>query len=176
MSSTTGEVAVDVHTAIRAAAFCCGLAACSKWDNSNGDVAAFAVNDVQRLRDVDVSTYVLDMNLMRQWSVATRALKLAAAGDSVFAAAVHPTGQEPLLRSIRRLERDRRALAILSNAGLTPREYVMTTTAYFRATMADDRMRTTATGVPANVNAANVDFVRQNRAEIDRLLSRAYSP
>lgn len=167
---------MDVHTAIRAAAFCCGLAACSKWENSNGEVAAFAIDDIQRLRDVDVSTYTLDMQLMRQWSVAARALKLAAAGDSVFAAAIHPTGQEPLLRSIRRLERDERALEILSSAGLTPREYVMTTTAYFRATIADDRMRATATGMPADANAANVDFVRQNRAEIDRLLSRAYSP
>lgn len=161
-----------VHAAVGAAALLCGLASCD-WsgnESSGGEVTRFAQDNAQRIRDVDVGIYTLDIERMRQVMVGMRALALEAQSDSSLAAAIAPSAQETVLASIIRLEGSARARRILGSVGLTPREYVMTRNAYLQALAADAALVAQPTAkTPPGINMQNVEFIRQHREELDRL-------
>ena len=152
------------------------IAACKdRYSNSaGGEVGSTTSSAGPRLTDVDVSNYDLDMDNVRKWLAGMEALMTAAKADSAVAAAVASNGQETTQQSIAKLEGNERAREILRQAGLSPREYVMTMTAYLQAAMADAAERATPPGkAPNDVNPKNVEFIRQHRAELEPLISKS---
>jgi hypothetical protein len=152
------------------------LAACSSKDTSasaNGDVADSA-SAVPKLTDVNVQSYDLDMDKVQKWLGGMAALMSAAKTDSSVAAAVASNGNETTQQTIAKLEGNATARDLLNKAGLSPRDYVMTMTAYLQAALADAAQTANPPGkAPADVNQKNVDFIRQHRAELEPLIKKA---
>ena len=81
---------------------------------------------------------------------------------------------ETTQQTIAKLEGSTAARDILGKAGLSPREYVTTMTAYLQAAMVDAAQRANPQGkAPTDVNQKNVDFIREHRAELEPLLKNA---
>lgn len=165
-----------LHRSILSALAIMALAACSSGDTASragGEVGASAAA-TPRLTDVSVHEYDLDMDKVRKWLGGMDALMTAARQDSSVAAAIASNGNETTGQTIAKLEGNAKAREILTAAGLSPREYVMTMTAYLQAAMVDAAERASPPGkAPSEVNRKNVDFVREHRAELEPLVKRA---
>ena len=152
------------------------LAACSYGDksaNANADVGNTA-SATPMLTDVNVRDYDLDMDKVQKWLGGMDALLSAAKTDSSVARAVASSGNETTQQTIAKLEGNASARDILSKAGLSPRDYVMTMTAYLQAAMVDAAQRANPQGkAPADVNQKNVDFIQKHRAELEPLIKKA---
>jgi len=155
------------------------VAACASRDSDHsagGDVGstASAFSGGPKLIDVDVRNYELDMEHVRKWLAGMEALMSAAKSDTSIAAAVASNGQETTQQSIAKLDANDRARELLRQAGLTPREYVLTMTAYLQAATADAAQRASPPGkAPSDVNPKNVEFIRDHRSELEPLINKA---
>ncbi len=65
-------------------------------------------------------------------------------------------------------------MRVLSENGLTPRDYIWITAAYIQAAMTQTMLESNAQAqVPAGQSTANVEFLKANRAELQRMMKDA---
>lgn len=153
------------------------LLACSISSACGGDEKAAAVADssatIVRDATTDLRTYRLDMDKMRRYTAAAKLLDQESKTNPSLAIDVN-VGNEPVSESIATVERNDFVTDVLKRAGTNPKDFVMTIAAYLQAAKtsaaldADPNAR-----IPAGQSAENVEFVRANRAEIDRLMREA---
>ena len=159
-------------TALLAVTACSGRDSSSNANGEVGNTASAAVTP--KLTDVNVRDYDLDMDRVRKWLDGMNALMAAAKQDSSVASAIASNGNETSQQTIAKLEGSATARDVLSKAGLSPREYVTTMTAYLQAAMVDAAQRANPQGkAPADVNQKNVEFIREHRAELEPLIRKA---
>ena len=121
----------------------------------------------------DLRTYTLDMDKMRRYATAAKALDEESKKNPSVVIDVN-IGNEPLSESIATVERNDFVTDALKRAGTTPSEFVTTMAAYLQAATASAALDAdTNARIPASQNAANVEFVRAHRAEIEKLMSDA---
>ena len=147
------------------------LIACSKdKPAATADTTATATI----VRDAtDLRTYTLDMEKMRRYATAAKALDEESKKNPSVVIDVN-IGNEPLSESIATVERNDFVTDVLKRAGTTPAEFVTTMAAFLQAATASAALDAdTNARIPASQNAANVEFVRAHRAEIDKLMSDA---
>ena len=160
-----------VHTLTAVAAL--ALAACSQKTTDHSAGGEVGATTTTNLTDVDVAGYDLDMDKMRKWLAGLDGLTAAASQDSSVAAAIASSGNETTTQSIAKLEGNARAREILDKAGISPRDYVMTMSAFLRAAMADAAQSASPDGkAPNDVYPKNVEFIRAHRAELGPMLRR----
>jgi hypothetical protein len=146
------------------------LIACSDKPAAATDTAA----STTIVRDAtDLRTYTLDMDKMRRYATAAKALDEESKRNPSVVIDVN-IGNEPLSESIATVERNDFVTDVLKRAGTTPAEFVTTMAAYLQAATASAALDADANArIPAGQNAENVEFVRAHRAEIDKLMSDA---
>ena len=143
--------------------------ACSSKDKPAA-VADSSATIVRDATSTDIRTYTLDMDKMRRYAAAAKALDEESKKNPSVVIDVN-LGNEPISQSIATVERNDFVTAVLKRAGTTPREFLMTMAAFLQAATtsaaldADPNART-----PADQNTDNVEFVRAHRAEIDQLM------
>ena len=148
------------------------LIACSK-DKPAAAAADSALPTIVRDATNDLRTYSLDMNKMRRYATAAKLLDEESKKNPSVVIDVN-LGNEPVSESIATVERNDFVTEVLKRAGTTPSEFVMTMAAYLQAATTSAALDAdTNARVPAGQNAANVEFVRAHRAEIDKLMSDA---
>ncbi|MEX1185366.1 MAG: hypothetical protein WEA80_02130 [Gemmatimonadaceae bacterium] len=112
--------------------------------------------------------YEITSEVFKKWKRAQLALdrELGRSRSRSLKASIigaRPT-REAIERSVARVEENARARRAIEQAGMSPRHYVVATVALFQATRGIDPITgETFRGVPAR----NVEFARQNRAEIE---------
>ena len=154
---------------IRAVFGIVALLACSK-DKPAAAVDSAASTTI--VRDAtDLRTYTLDMDKLRRYATAAKALDEEAKKNPSVVIDVN-IGNEPLSESIATVERNDFVTDVLKRAGTTPAEFVTIMAAYLQAATASAALDAdTNARIPASQNAENVEFVRAHRAEIDKLMS-----
>lgn len=121
--------------------------------------------------DTDPGKYELDMDKMRRYVKASKALMDAAQKDPALGEALESSGDETPKQMIDRMARNARVKAILVGAGTTPADYVLTTHAYAVAAAVGVMLQSSSnTRVPAEANRKNVDFFVKNRADIEKMM------
>jgi hypothetical protein len=128
--------------------------------------------------DIALRQYTLSMsNLqkLRQAMLNLKAYVKAHPGDTTWDAGADDPNQT-LLESARKLDAIPPMKAALNQAGLTSRDYVLMTMAYFQAAMLAGVQDAQAQAhkpapikIPYNMNPANLEFVRAHKAEIEQL-------
>ena len=147
------------------------LIACSK-DKTPATADTTASSTI--VRDAtDLRSYTLDMDKMRRYAAAAKLLDEESKQNPSVVIDVN-IGNEPLSESIATVERNDFVTDALKRAGTTPAEFVTTMAAYLQAATASAALDAdTNARIPASQNAANVEFVRAHRAEIEKLMSDA---
>jgi len=121
----------------------------------------------------DLRSYTLDMDKMRRYVAAAKALDDESKKNPSVVIDVN-IGNEPLSESIATVERNDFVTDVLKRAGTTPAEFVTIMAAYLQAATASAALDAdTNARIPAGQNAENVEFVRAHRAEIEKLMSDA---
>ena len=147
------------------------LIACSK---DKPAAAADSAASTTIVRDAtDLRSYTLDMDKMRRYAAAAKLLDEESKKNPSVVIDVN-IGNEPLSESIATVERNDFVTDVLKRAGTSPSEFVTTMAAYLQAATASAALDAdTNARIPASQNAANVEFVRAHRAEIEKLMSDA---
>ncbi len=124
---------------------------------------------------VDISNYSLDMDKMRRYAGAIKGFSsLANADSSVLAAMSSGSANESTAQMISRIEASPVAMRVLSDNGLTPRDYIWITAAYIQAAMTQGMLESNARAqVPAGQSTNNVEFLKANRVELERIMKDA---
>jgi hypothetical protein len=148
------------------------LDACSSKDKP----AAVADSSAAIVRDAtttDLRTYTLDMDKMRRYATAAKALDEESKRNPSVVIDVN-LGNEPISESIATVERNDFVTGVLKRAGTTPREFLMTMAAYLQAATTSAALDANPNArIPSGQNSDNVEFVRAHRAEIDKLMRDA---
>ena len=148
------------------------VTACSK-DKPAATAADSTSPTIVRDATNDLRTYTLDMDKMRRYTAAAKALDDESKKNPSVVIDVN-LGNEPVSESIATVERNDFVTDVLKRAGTTPSEFVMTMAAYLQAATTSAALDAdTSARVPPGQNAENVEFVRAHRAEIDKLMSDA---
>ena len=146
--------------------------ACSK-DRPASTADSAASTTIVRDATADLRSYTLDMDKMRRYAAAAKALDDESKKNPSVVIDVN-IGKEPLSESIATVERNDFVTDVLKRAGTTPSDFVTTMAAYLQAATASAALDAdTNARIPAGQNAENVEFVRAHRAEIDKLMTDA---
>jgi hypothetical protein len=159
------------------------LAACSKKDTATVDTAALAAAGTPAISPSagpagepsanDVSNYELNMDRMRKWVAAMKGFAAESKRDSTAAAAMAMDQGASTAQMIARLETHPLAKRVLSQAGLSARDYVWTTAAYLQAAMMAGVMQMPNAKAPEGMNMKNVEFVKTHNAELETMMKEA---
>ncbi|HUF66884.1 MAG TPA: hypothetical protein VMM17_12990 [Gemmatimonadaceae bacterium] len=117
---------------------------------------------------IEISNYELTMDRMRRWMTAARNLGTAAENDPTL----EPPDADEVSYSqmIAWYEQNPTAREALRSAGITPRDFVLTTLAYMQAGMTYAVLGMSKEAkIPEGQSGRNVEFVRANQAELERL-------
>lgn len=121
----------------------------------------------------DLRTYTLDMDKIRRYAAAAKALDEESQRNPSVVIDVN-IGKEPVSESIATVEKNDFVTALLKRAGTTPRDFVMTMAAYLQAATTSAALDANPNArIPAGQSADNVEFVRARRAEIDKVMKDA---
>ncbi len=121
----------------------------------------------------DVNNYTLDMDKMNKWMKAVKGFAVEARTDSAAADAASLDAGVPIREKIAKLEANPTARKILGAAGISARDYAMTTTTYIQAGMIASLMKTQpGFKVPFGQNMANIAFINVHGAEIKASMKR----
>jgi hypothetical protein len=117
-----------------------------------------------------IHDYILTMDAVRKYADVGRQLGAAAEGDKALAAEMKTVGETDAynLDKAAMMEKSPRTAAFLKSHAMTAREFVlipMTLVTAGMAVAAEDMKGKP----PAFVNPANVKFVREHRAEIEKM-------
>lgn len=147
------------------------LSACGSDDRPVA--AADTTTTIVRDATSDLRTYTLDMDKMRRYAAAAKALDEESKRNPSLVIDVN-IGEEPTAESIATVERNDFVTDLLKRAGTTPRDFVMTMVAYLQAATTSAALDANPSArIPANQNADNVEFVRARRAEIAKIMRDA---
>jgi hypothetical protein len=117
----------------------------------------------------EVRQHQIDMPEIQRWAQANLSLSRLAQSDPELARSMQSEaapGEHP----VDRIERHPEAVRILRENGFSPRQFVVTSVSLMQAMMVAGAMdQNPDMEVPAEVNPANVEVVRRNEAEIQRL-------
>lgn len=123
-----------------------------------------------------LASYTLTMERVEAWSRASQNLQRLAEEDPALAERwdAENADAESFDEMIAQIEAEPRARAAVEEAGISVRDYVLTTMALLQAMFAQAAMDMTQDApVPEGVNPANVQFVRDHQAEIQALFEAA---
>ncbi len=124
---------------------------------------------------VDVSNYELTMDKMKKFvSVANSMGSMT--GTAADSAAMNSIriGNDPVDVSVRKMEAVAPMKRALAASGLAARDYVMIAAAYMQAGMMMSAMESNPNAkVPPGQSIRNVEFMRTNKAELERLMKGA---
>jgi len=135
--------------------------------------AADTTTTIVRDATSDLRTYTLDIDKMRRYAAAAKALDEESQRNPSLVIDVN-IGKEPVSESIATVERNDFVTDLLKRAGTTPRDFVMTMAAYLQAATTSAALDANPNArIPAGQNADNVEFVRARRAEIDKVMKDA---
>jgi len=127
------------------------------------------------LTAVDVSNYELTMDKMKKFvSVANSMGSMT--GTAADSAAMNSIriGNDPVDVSVRKMEAVAPMKRALAASGLAARDYVMIAAAYMQAGMMMSAMESNPNAkVPPGQSIRNVEFMRTNKAELERLMKGA---
>lgn len=116
----------------------------------------------------DVSNYPLDMDKMDKWMAVLRGFAMEAQNDSTLKDVGKINASASTSASIQRLESNPAAMKVLSSAGMSARDYIMTTAAYLQAEMTASLIKSQpGYKVPAGQSMKNIDFLNQHGAELE---------
>ena len=147
------------------------LSACGSDDKPVA--AADTTTTIVRDATSDLRTYTLDMDKMRRYAAAAKALDEESQRNPSVVIDVN-IGKEPVSESIATVERNDFVTDLLKRTGTTPRDFVMTMAAYLQAATTSAALDANPSArIPAGQNADNVEFVRARRAEIEKVLRDA---
>lgn len=119
----------------------------------------------------ELGAYRLDMDRVRAWYRVQTELNAAFAKDPSLRPEDTESGENNHAEAIRRMESNPTVAAALRKEGLTGREAVTMMYALGFSAMASEMAP--GTTLPEGVSAANVEFVRKHRAELERLNAAA---
>lgn len=119
----------------------------------------------------EIAMYPLDMEKMRRWANATKAMGVAFEKNPAAAAAMgRPAENETPSQQIARMEGSPLTMTVLRENGLSARDYVMILGSYLQASMVGAAMSANpAAKLPDGQSPENVKFVQANKAELERL-------
>ncbi len=121
--------------------------------------------------EVELGDYPLQMERVRGWARALENLHDVAEEDPQALERAEMDPDASLGETVARIEAEPQVRQAIERAGISIRDYVLTGLALFQAMFMAEAMEAgTIQSIPEGVNARNVEFVRQNRAEIERLL------
>jgi len=150
-----------------------GLLLCACGGDDKPAAAADTTTTIVRDATSDLRTYTLDMDKMRRYAAAAKALDEESKRNPSLVIDVN-IGEEPTAESIATVERNDFVTDLLKRAGTTPRDFVMTMVAYLQASTTSAALDANPNArIPANQNADNVEFVRARRAEIAMIMRDA---
>jgi len=150
-----------------------GLLLCACGGDDKPVAAADTTTTIVRDATSDLRTYTLDMDKMRRYAAAAKALDEESKRNPSLVIDVN-IGEEPTAESIATVERNDFVTDLLKRAGTTPRDFVMTMVAYLQASTTSAALDANPNArIPANQNADNVEFVRARRAEIAMIMRDA---
>ena len=117
---------------------------------------------------VDISKYPLTMDKMDKWMAVLRGFAKEVKNDSTLRDVGKVDANASTAASIQKLESNPVAQRVLSSAGMTARDYVMTTVAYIQASTTASLMKSQpGYKASAEQSTMNVDFLNQHGAELD---------
>ncbi|MGK2962930.1 MAG: hypothetical protein ACSLFK_12385, partial [Gemmatimonadaceae bacterium] len=124
---------------------------------------------------VDISNYELTMDRMRKYAGAIKGFSAMSEEDSsILAAMSSGSANESTAQMIARIESSPVAMRVLRENGLTAADYVWITAAYIQAAMTQGLLEASPEAkVPEGQSSKNVEFLRANRAEVERILRDA---
>ena len=157
------------------------LAACAKKDAATVDTTAAGAAATEAATASapgepsanDVSNYELNMDRMRKWVAAMKGFAAEARRDSTAAEAMALDQNASTAQMIARLDTHPLAKRVLSQAGLSARDYVWTTAAYMQAAMTAGIMQMPNAKAPEGMNMKNVEFVKTHNAELEAMMREA---
>src|SRR5688572_31799462 len=142
-----------------------GLLLCACGGDDKAGVVADTTTTIVRDATSDLRTFTLDMDKMRRYAAAAKALDEESKRNPSLVIDVN-IGEEPTAESIATVERNDFVTDLLKRAGTTPRDFVMTMVAYLQASTTSAALDANPNArIPANQNADNVELVRARRAE-----------
>jgi hypothetical protein len=115
----------------------------------------------------EVQAYVLTNAGLAKYEQATRALAALPAGQSAMCADEANGGS--IAATVARLNAAPGVRAALQAAGMTPREYVVFSFSLLQHGLAAWALKQPGGKLPAGVSRANVDFVDQHQAQLQKL-------
>jgi hypothetical protein len=116
----------------------------------------------------DISNYPLDMDKMDKWMAVLRGFAMEALSDSTLRNLGKIDLNASTSASIQRLESNPVAQRVLSSAGMSAHDYIMTTAAYIQAATTTDLVKShPGYKIPAGQSTKNIDFLKQHGAELD---------
>jgi hypothetical protein len=148
------------------------IAACNTKDSPGLDTAASppAVTAHEPTPN-EIADYKLNMDKMQKVSAAMNKFAVLGKADSVAAEAMATHTNETMAQTIARIESSPTAMQVLTESGLTPRDYVWITAAWLQAAMTLAVVESSPQSrLPAGQNTQNVEFIRAHRAELDSLM------
>ena len=123
---------------------------------------------------IDVSNYELDMERMKRYAAAIKGFSKLTPADTAGMGKIDMGSNSSMRESIAAIDGHPAARRVLSEAGLTAREYVLITAAYLQAAMTQGMLQASpGFEVPKGQSRKNVDFLNANRAEIEVIMKDA---
>ena len=146
----------------------------SACTSNDADTDAPVVAAAREPDAADLSNYTLDMDGMRRYATAIKGFTSLEAADTAGMPALNISQNQSTAESIKALEAHPAARRVLSGAGLTAKEYVWITAAYFQAAMTQGFLQTSPDfRVPEGQSRQNVDFLNANKADLEVLMKDA---
>ncbi len=122
---------------------------------------------------IDISNYKLDIDKMRRYAAAIKGFSALPPSDTAGMDALN-LGSNTSTASIAALEAHPAASRVLSEAGLTARDYVWITSAYLQAAMTQGFLQASPEfEVPEGQSRQNVDFLNANKAALETMMKDA---
>jgi len=152
--------------------------ACSAKDDSPAEIAASGMAPGVTAADptaVEISNYELTMDGMRRYAGAIKWFSAMSEEDSsILAAMSSGSANESTAQMIARIESSPVAMRVLRENGLTAEDYVLITAAYIQAAMTQGLIEASPEAkIPEGQSSRNIEFLRANRAEIERIMRDA---
>ena len=139
-----------------------------------GTEATAVVTSAAEPTATDISKYELDMDKMRRYAAAIKGFSAIPPTDTAGMSGLNMSTTESTAQTIAKLESHPVARRVLSQAGLSAREYVWITAAYFQAAMTQGLLQVSpTTKIPEGQSRRNVDFLLANKAELESLMKDA---
>lgn len=118
----------------------------------------------------DISNYTLDMDKMRRLGAAMQGFAAAAKVDSTSVEALGRESNETTAQTIAKLEASPTARRVLRDAGLSAKDYVWITAAWWQAAFAEGLIASSPDAkLPEGQNPKNIEFLKAHKQELEQI-------